>query len=208
MVKYIKTDKSNLQTINVTIFIEPIFYEDTPLIASVEKIGNKWITDNNPSRILNGPLSNSGQELEPPIKDEYERFIRDCKDMIQLSGFTIINSMRSTVSNKSEYVIFFGMNDEPYGKVVVELRISDHVLDKYEFPSYLRQKALEYLKMNKILDGSATEANIDFQIEKVVVGGIKNDTWARALIRLGNILDAVRVKIRKIINRQKQFDDE
>lgn len=208
MVKYIKSSELDLPTIKVSIFIEPIFYEDTPLIASVEKIGNKWITDNNPSRILNGPLSDNGQELEPPIKDEYERFIRDCKDMIKLSDFTIIDSMRSTVSNKSEYVIFFGMNDEPYGKVVVELRISDHILDKYKFPDEIKQKALEYLKINKILDGSATEANIDFQIEKVVVGGIKNDTWARALTRLGNILDAVRVKIRKAINRQKQFDDE
>lgn len=208
MKKYVTANADNTSTINVSIFIEPIFYEDTPLIASIEKIGNKWITDNNPSRILNGPLSDSGQELEPPIKDEYERFIRDCKDMIKLSGFTIIDSMRSTVSNKSEYVIFFGMNDAPCGKVVVELRISDHVLDKYEFPPYVQQKALEYLKMNKIIDGSATEANIDFQIEKVVVGGIKNDTWARALVRLSNILDAVRVKIRKAINRQKQFDNE
>lgn len=158
MFKYVIGEEStdSIETIHVEMFIEPIFYENSAIFSDVYFDRGKWITDNNPSRILNGPLSKYGEELELPLKDEWDKFIEDCKDIVRYSGFTIIHSERSVDSKKSEYILMFGMNDKPCGKLVFDLRLSDHPLDKYEFPDRFKEKALQYLKINRILDGSAT----------------------------------------------------
>ena len=49
--------------------------------------------------------------------------------------------------------------------------------------------------MNKILDGTATKAGIDFQIEKITVDSVKYDTWDRALNRLYNLLRTMKKKV-------------
>lgn len=193
-------------TIHVTMYLHPTVYSDSQFITSsinYNKNTKKYETDINPYREINGPLSNYGEELEPPIKEEYEEFIKDCKDLIEMSGFIIINSYTSTDSKKSEYVILFGINDEPCGKLVYDLRISDHPFDA-TFPDEFKEEALNYLKMNKVLDESATEAGINFSVEKVTVGSVQHDTWNRAFTRLGNTLD----KMRRRIRQQNKIDKQ
>ena len=84
------------------------------------KIKKKWVSDNNPSRIINGPLSG---------------------------------------------------------------------------PDSFKEKAKEYLTMNHILDGTAQEQGIYFQVDHVLVGNIMNDTWNRALNRLEDRLKILRSKV-------------
>ena len=59
-------------------------------MAGIHKDHGKWACDTNPSRVIDGPLSGIGEELENPIKDEYDQFIDDCKFLIEHSGFIII----------------------------------------------------------------------------------------------------------------------
>lgn len=201
---YVRSSDSKLgfPIIRVQVWIEPILYEDSDILSAVEYKDGKWVSDNNSSRIINGPLSGPGEELEPPISDEYDKFIEDCKFIIEHCGFTIIHCERSDTSNKSEYILLFGMNDHPYGKLIFDFRISDHPLDSYNFPDRLKKIAEQYLTMNNILDGTASSKGIDFQIEKVLVGSVKNDTWDRAINRLANRLNAIRNKIRIAIRNE------
>lgn len=201
------SNEIGLETITIQMYISPIFYEDSEILSAVEFKNGKWHSDNNPSRIINSLLSGPGQELENPVEDEYNQFVDDCKFIIKYSGFTIIHSSRSDDSKKPEYVLVFGMNDDPYGKLVFDFRISDHPLESYQFPEEFKQIAMNYLKMNKILDGSAAEEGIDFQIEKVLVGSVKNDTWDRALNRLSKRLDTMRNKVRKAIRNYRMFNE-
>lgn len=194
--------KSNI--IKVTMFLRPEIYLDSEAITGSvnwDSVQKKYYTDVNPSRIINGPLSNYGEELEPPIKEEYDGFIEDCAWLIDNSGFFIISRYTSTDSEKSEYIIVFGMDDDPCGSIVFDLRISDHPLDA-EFPEELKDDVLQYLKINKVLDESATKAGINFRVEKVTVGAVKDDTWGRAFDRLGNKLDLMRRKVRKQLKRE------
>lgn len=200
------SDLVEQNVIYVTMYLHPTIYSDSQFITSsihYNKNSKKYETDINPYREINGPLSKYGEELEPPIKEEYEGFIKDCKDLIEMSGFTIINSHTSIDSKKSEYIIIFGMEDEPCGKLVYDLRISDHPFDA-TFPDEFKEEALDYLKMNKVLDESATEAGINFSVEKVTVGSVKHDTWNRAFSRLDNLLDNLRKKVRAQNRRDKQ----
>jgi len=71
--------------------------------------------------------------------------------------------------------------------LVYDLRISDHPLD-VTFPEEWKDYALDYLKMNNVLDGTATKAGIDFSVEKIVVGGHALDTWDKAFNRLYLVL--------------------
>lgn len=95
------------------------------------------------------------------------------------------------------------MNDDPCGSIVIDLRISDHPLDA-TFPEELKDEVMELLKIDKVLDNSATKAGINFRIEKITIGLIPNDTWSKAFDRLGNKLDTLRVKIRKQLNRERR----
>lgn len=190
----------------VTVYLRPEIYIDSEIVLGsviYDKIKKSYQTDVNPSRRINGPLSDYGEELEPPIQEEYDEFIDDCAWLIDNSGFTILKRSRSTDSKKSEYIVVFGMKDEPCGAIVFDLRISDHPLDT-TFPEELKDEALNLLKMNKVLDESATKAGINFRVEKVTVGKVTDDTWNRAFDRLGNVLDGMRIRVRKQINREKR----
>lgn len=190
----------------VTVYLRPEIYVDSEIVvgsAYYNLATNSPTTDVNPSRRINGPLSDYGEELEPPIKAEYDEFTNDCAWLVDNSGFKILKRFRSEDSKKSEYIVVFGMKDEPCGAIVFDLRISDHPLDA-TFPEELKGEVLELLKMEKVLDESATKAGINFRVEQVVVGSVKDDTWARAFDRLGNLLDRMRVRVRKQINREKR----
>lgn len=202
MKRYIHYDAQMLSSINVVIYLYPIIYEDsafirdTALVASAVSLDaqGRYHTDINPSRVINGPLSEYGVELEPPISDEWDSFVEDCKWLIKEVGFTEIQSERSEQSKKSEYVLLYGIGDTPCGSIVYDLRISDHPFDA-KFPEEYKDAALEYLQINKILDGTATKAGIDFQIEKITVGSVKHDTWDKALNRLYNLLRTMKKKV-------------
>lgn len=188
---------TGIPTIHIQMFIKPIFYEDSRAASSVEfdKYTKKWVSDNNPSRIINGPLSGPGEELGSPISEEYDRFIEDCKFIIKQCGFIIIHSERSDTSNKSEYILMFGMKNKPYGRLVFDFRISDHALKEQHFPDRFKEKAKEYLTMNHILNDTAQEQGIDLQVDHVLVGNVRNDTWNRALNRLADRLKILKSKV-------------
>lgn len=202
MKRYIHSDINMLPMISVTMYLHPIIYadskfiQDTVPVASAVSVDDhgKYHTDINPSRVINGPLSDYGVELEPPISDEWNSFIEDCKWLIREVGFAEIKSERSESSKKSEYILLYGINDTPCGSIVYDLRISEHPFDA-TFPDEYKDAALEYLQVNKILDGTATKADIDFQIEKITVGSVKYDTWDRALNRLYNLLRTMKKKV-------------
>lgn len=199
MAKWIKTERlGDIDTnIKITMYLRPIIYGSSDVFGAVtfDSQNKKYHTDINPARVINGPLSGPGEELEPPISKEWDSFIQDCKFVVEEAGFVVIQSERSSDSNKSEYILLYGMDDAPCGTLVFDLRLSDHPFDA-TFPEKYKDKALEYLKENKILDGTATKAGIDFQIESIVVGLVKNDSWDRAINRLYNLLSRIRTKIR------------
>ena len=205
MKKLIYTNnQSNI--IYLTIYLRPeIFINSEVVLGSIQwdNIKKKYQTDVNPYRYINGPLSEYGEELEPPIREEYDEFIQDCLWLIDNAGFTIIKQETSQDSKKSEYVIVFGMEDDPCGTLVFDLRISDHPFDA-TFPEELKDEVIDLLKMDKVLDGSATKAGINFRIEKVTIGAVVNDSWSRAFDRLGNVLDKMRNRVRKQLNRERR----
>lgn len=194
MKKEIRSAESHLTILNsispdhivrITMYLHPIIYSDSQVIEGAiytDKKGKRH-TDVNPYREINGPLSKYGDELEPPIEDEYNSFVEDCVQLVKAYGFTIITRYRSQDSKKSEYIVVFGIDDTPYGAIVYDLRISDHPFDA-TFPEELKEYVLKYLQMNKVLDESATAAGINFSIEKVTVGTTQNDRWDRAFNRL------------------------
>lgn len=68
-------------TIKVVMYLRPLIHVDSEIIlGSVYKddIHSKYHTDVNPDRLINGPFSDWGQELEPPIQAEYDAFIDGC----------------------------------------------------------------------------------------------------------------------------------
>ena len=194
---------SKNSTIHVVMYLKPVIYESSEVLGAVtyDSKTHKYHTDVNPDRVINGPLSEYGQELEPPLRDEYNSFIEDCRYLIEAVGFTIISQKTSVDSKKSEYFVVFGIDDTPYGNLVYDLRISDHPFDA-TFPEEAKDEALKYLVINKILDDSATKAGIDFSIEKITVGGVRSDTWDKAFTRLYNKLRTMRRRVQVQINRK------
>ena len=193
-------------SLKVTMYVRPIIYTISNIAASVQwdDKNRRYHTDINPSRIINGPLSGPGEDLESPLKDEWDAFIEDCKFVIKEAGFTIIKSKRSEDSGKSEYVVTYGVDDTPCGTIVHNIRLSDHPLDA-TFPEELKDQALEFLHSHDILDEAITKAGIDFQVEKVTVGSVKCDTWDRAILRLYNILKRMRRIIQIRLNRDRRI---
>lgn len=213
MFKQIKSAQSHLNIldsispsciIKITMYLHPIIYSDSEAIEGaiyVDKKGKRH-TDVNPYRELNGPLSKYGEELQPPIEDEYNSFVDDCAQLVKAYGFTIITRYRSDNSKKSEYIVVFGIDDTPYGAIVYDLRISDHPFDA-KFPEELKEIVLNYLQMNKVLDESATAAGINFTVEKITVGLSKHDTWDKAFNRLDRKLRDMRNSVKKQLNAIK-----
>lgn len=202
-----KSNPDDLYTINITMVIEPMFYENSQVFAALlYDLKNKskpYRTTVNPSRIINGPLSRFGEEIQSPIKEEYEEFIQDCRDLIIDCGFTIIQQTRSQDSNKSEYFIIFGINDRPYGRLVYNFRVSDHPFEGLSFHEEDKSKVIEYMDMNNILNGEATEAGIGFSIKQVLVGSVPDDTWDRALNRAYIQLKRMKNRIIRKMNEEK-----
>ena len=190
-------------TIHIVMYLHPIIYNDIAVYAAAgyDPKDKRYHTDINPARVINGPLSGPGEELEPPISEEWDGFIEDCKWLVKELGFTIIHTNRSDNSEKSEYIITYGIDKTPCGSIVYDLRLSDHPFDA-TFPEELKDEALKYLTMNKILDGTATKEGIDFQVEKVTVGSIRNDSWDRAFNRLYLKLKEMRRKVRTRLNER------
>ena len=155
--------------LQVTIYLYPILYEDT--------------------KIINGYLPNFGEELEPPIIEFWESVIRDCKFVTQAAGFTV----KSTNNNelmKPEVVLSYCKDHVVYGTMTVKLRVSDNPFNA-TFPEEYKEKVLEYLNENSILDGTATKAGIDFQVEKVVAAGTTLAFWSDAMLHLYNVMKSI-----------------
>lgn len=214
MKRYIKSTSATLEElsqdinpdniIHITMYLHPTIFADSQVVTaaiSYDENNKRYHTDVNPSRVINGPLPEYGEELETPIRQEYDAFIEDCVELVDMFGFTIIARNRSEDSGKSEYLLLFGMKDKPCGLIVYDLRLSDHPFDA-TFPEEFKEKAMEYLTMNKILDDSASRAGINFEVEKVTIGAVNNDTWDKALNRLFLRLKRMRNKI-----QQKQKTD-
>ncbi|MBR4071069.1 MAG: hypothetical protein IKK26_00760 [Clostridia bacterium] len=183
--------------IHVVMYLHPLIYENSEVtLGAVVKTGRRYHTTVNPYRIINRPLSEYGEELENPVKGEYEEFIRDCKFLIKTYGFTIIKEHTSENSKKSEYVVVYGVEGEPCGTLIYEIRISDHPFDA-TFPEELKDEVVEYLNMHNVMNGEAAKSGIDFQVEKVTVGSVKNDSWDRALNRLAKLLNSKKNNIKR-----------
>ncbi len=191
-------------TIKITMYLKPVFFENSPIFNTVtfDKKHHRYLTDINPERVMNGALSEYGEELEYPIRQEWDSFVEDCRFLIKELGFTIITQNTSEDSKKSEYTIIFGINDDPCGTLVFDLRISNHPFDA-TFPEELQNKAFEYLKVNKILDADIVKDRVSFLVEKVTVGGVANDSWNRAFNRVFITLKGIRDRIRARLNVER-----
>ena len=155
--------------LQVTIYLYPILYEDT--------------------KIINGYLPDFGEELESPIKECWESFIKDCKFVIQEAGFTV-KSINNKELMKPEVVLSYCKDHVVYGTMTVKLRVSDNPFDA-TFPEAYKEKVLEYLNENSILDGTAAKAGIDFQVEKVIAAGETLVYWYDAMYHLYNVMNSI-----------------
>lgn len=107
--------------------------------------------------------------------------------MIKEAGFTIIKSEQNNAAKKSEHVITYGLENSPCGTIVCNLRVSEHPFND-SFPEEYKEKVQEYLKENNILDGTAREAGVDFQVEKVTIDDIKIDSWCDVMTKLYELM--------------------
>ena len=155
--------------LQVTIYLYPILYEDT--------------------KIINGYLPDFGEELESPIKECWESFIKDCKFVIQEAGFTV-KSINNKELMKPEVVLSYCKDHVVYGTMTVKLRVSDNPFDA-TFPEAYKENVLEYLNENSILDGTATKAGMDFQVEKVIAAGETLVYWYDAMYHLYNVMNSI-----------------
>ena len=155
--------------LQVTIYLYPILYEDT--------------------KIINGYLPDFGEELESPIKECWESFIKDCKFVIQEAGFTV-KSINNKELMKPEVVLSYCKDHVVYGTMTVKLRVSDNPFDA-TFPEAYKEKVLEYLNENSILDGTATKAGMDFQVEKAIAAGETLVYWYDAMYHLYNVMNSI-----------------
>lgn len=209
MFKYIKsnnTDYTDLDwqhnQIQIVMYLEPIIYANSEIYctAKFNKTTGKYETDNNPTRIINEPLSAKGEELEAPISAEWESFIADCKWLVSECGFTLVEDKLSTDSKKSHYFLIYGLKGRTCGSIVFDLRISEHSIEELKFPEEAKQILLKQLQVDNVLSGEATEAGIDFVIEQVLVGSVKNDTWDRAFNRVADKLKRMKSKVIQRLN--------
>ena len=160
---------STKKRLQVTIYLYPILYEST--------------------KIINGYLPDFGEELENPIKECWESIINDCKFVIQEAGFTV-KGINNNELMKPVVVLTYCKDQVVYGSMTVNLRIYDNPFDS-TFPEAYKEKVLVYLNENSILDGTATNADIDFQVEKVVVAGVTLPFWSDTLLQLYYALKSI-----------------
>ena len=160
---------STEKRLQVTIYLYPILYEGT--------------------KIINGYLPEFGEELEPPIIEFWESVIRDCKFVTQAAGFTVKRTNNNELM-KPEVVLSFCKDPVVHGTMTVKLRVSDNPFDA-TFLEACKEIVLKYLNENSILDGIATKAGIDFQVEKVVTAGMTLAFWSDAMFHLYNVMKSI-----------------
>lgn len=208
MKKYIQSISSNVDSpVEVTIYLHPIIHVGSKIFEQVSKSAvngscagkkNKAYTHIKPEQIINGSLSEYGEELENPISDEWDSLVNDFKWYVEEFGFKIIKITRSDESKKSEYVLQYSIDNKTYGTLIYNLKISENPFDA-TFPEAYKDIALEYLQMQKVLDGSAAKVGIDFQVEKVIVDSVKYDTLENAYTGLDNVIARIKKQIRNKI---------
>ena len=182
--------------IPVTLYLRPIFYEDSEILSSYIP-DNKAHSTSNPSRIVGGPLTGMGEELENPIGEEIQAFIEDCIWLVKEVGFVILSHDIREDLEKTVHIIGFGFNGEPLGSVLFNLKVSAQPFPK-GFPTEAEDKAMQYLKIGRILDGTARTAGIVFQVDKVIVASYEAECWLDAVM---NVLD-------KLFSIQNQLQED
>ena len=170
--------------ISVTMYLRPLLYESSEVFDGMI-IDEKAFSRNSPGQ-------GEGEELENPVKEKWEDFIRDIIWFIKEAGFTADHTHQAVDSEKAQCVISLKTGDDSFGSILFEMRISDDPLDP-SIPENIKAKITESLKMNSVLDGTATENGIDFQVEKVAVI-IESNCWSDALEHLFNALDGMETK--------------
>ena len=125
-------------------------------------------------------MSGPGEELENPITSTWNDYIQECEWYTKENGFTVLSEMRNKDSKIAKHVIEIGFDNKWFGSIVCDLKVSDNPLSP-DFPEKARDKVMEHLQMDRILDGSAFAMGIDFQVERVVVNGAVNDSFLRAI---------------------------
>jgi len=168
--------------IQFTVYLHPIIYEDSKVMEGVEydKSLFRDMTERIPIKLINEPLSGPGEELGNPITSTWNEYIWECEWYVKETGFTVLSEMRNKDSKIAKHVIEIGFDNKWFGSIVCDLQVSESPLSPV-FPEKARDKALEYLRMDRILDGSASAMGIDFQVESVVVNGAVNDSFLRAI---------------------------
>lgn len=209
MKKYIKSNAYNFpdsNIIRVTLSLYPLIYdytaEESKISASVSFDGKRYHTDVNPSRLINGPLSDVDEVLSPDLEKELKSFYDDCEFLIENRGLKILDRYRSNESKKSEYFFIFGMNNDPCGVLIFDVRISDHGLDA-TIPDEKKAEIYEKLKLDKIIDESILPENINFKIESILIGNVEEDSWDRAFYRVDLKLRQIRNRIRAKLNEMR-----
>ena len=172
--------------IDITVLVSPSMRSDptssnpTHIAAAMyySSKDKRYHTDVNPDRKIEGPLSEENDILTGDLGIEWDQYIEDCKSLIETVGFIILARDPDPKSPKSRYFIVFGMKSKPFGLLVFDLRVSDHP-HTIEFPANSKIDALSQLKRLGIVDAAVTVDDIDFDVESVLVGNVKEDTWDR-----------------------------
>lgn len=193
--------------IRITLNLYPLIYRDSneeivKVSAAVTFDGKRYHTDVNPDRRMNGPLSDVDQVLSSDLEQELKSFYDDCEFLIETRGFKILDRYRSNESKKSEYFFIFGMNDDPCGVLIFDVRISDHGLDAI-VPEEKKKEIYDKLRLDKIIDEHITPENINFKVESVLIGNVEDDSWDRAFYRVDLKLKQLRNRIRVKLNEMR-----
>lgn len=212
MKKYIKASTyhgyaiPDNQVIRVTLYLYPLIYIDddstVQVSASISYDGKRYHTDVNPNRRINGPLTDVDEVISADLEYELKSFYDDCEFLITNRGFTILDRYRSNESKKSEYFFIYGMDDDPCGVLIFDVRISDHGLDAV-VPEHKKLEMYNQLKLDKIIDEHIAIENINFKVESVLVGHIKDDSWDKAFYRVDLKLRQLRNRIRAKLNEMR-----
>lgn len=173
-------------SIVVTIYLKPLIYSNSPFLCEVSD------SENNSGKCINGSWSEYGEQLENPVKNEWNHFIQDCEYLMTENGLKRFASKQTDGSDKAEYVAFYRKNGADFATLILGLKVADNPFDD-TFPEALRPGASEYLKINNMLNGDAAKAGIDFVVEKIQVGNIATDSWDKAFNRMQNRLDIINV---------------
>ena len=169
-------------TIHFTVYLHPVIYEDSKVMEGVEYDKSMFcdMTECIPIKLINEPLIGPGEELENPITSTWNDYIRECEWYVKETGFTVLSKTRNKDSKITKHVIEMGIENKQCGSIMCDLQMSNSPLFPH-FPAEARDKVMQYLQIDRILDGSASDMGIDFQVERVVVNGVENDCFLRGL---------------------------